>query len=207
MNKFSQQTVAIHAACVGKGLAFDMVREVAILGADTLQIQADEFREYTATKYADEFGLKASASLSKMQADKVPGVGTFYTYFVGLRAFYVKGKQVTRKLYKNSKGEMGEFTLETITPTVLTSQSKWAKVAGEPDAPASTDAPTGASTDAPTGAAPTGPVLTLPTILAALETLHASGMIDGPAYERIAGIRPVVKVTPMADVVELKITA
>ena len=68
---------------------------------------------------------------------------------------------------------------------------------------------TGADTvsGAPTGAAPSGPVLTLPTILAALETMHASGMIDAPAYERLAALRPIVKATPMADVVELKIAA
>lgn len=206
---YATQANAIVAAMIGTGLIFDVLQDAAMASRADL----DALTEETRVKLCDTFSLPAKTSLSALQAAKVPKAGTFYTYVLALRSFFKADEPCTRVFLVKTKGEITRetFDVASIKAGIVTAQSKLAKELAESkaDTGADTGPSTGADTvsGAPAGAAPTGPVLTLPAILAALEAMHASNMIDDASYARLAALRPIVKATPMADVVELKIAA
>lgn len=89
--QFQARVTAIVAACQGKGLAFNMLKDAAL----TDPAQFDKLIEAGRVEFATMYGIEPAskkATLSAMQTAKVPGVSTFYTYASVMAKMLRQGK-------------------------------------------------------------------------------------------------------------------
>lgn len=89
--QFQARVTAIVAACQGKGLAFNMLKDAAL----TDPAEFDNLIEAGRVEFATMYGIDPAgkkATLSAMQTAKVPGVSTFYTYASCMAKMLRQGK-------------------------------------------------------------------------------------------------------------------
>lgn len=156
-HKFSPVATAVGAGCIGRGLAWETLRDALAELAD-----ADKFRALVteaAAYIAHVHGRAQSVPLSTLKRDRVPGAATLAQYAENLLWFYRK------------RGTIGLDTLTARGVQAMRAQDAAERSAARGEAPSK-----GASKTAE-AAQPTTAVLTVADAIACIRTAAAAGAL------------------------------